>query len=127
MIGFTRAFLEVTSFFTIFARPFSILKLIKRIILNSGAFLLSILVRFLARGQSLYAVLKYSPGFIGFGAALALLGSVCDCIPKRRHSSFVKRLFIIDYDKHFSWKIVYSIPIALFTTFSIKNGKPGDK
>ncbi|KAF8370362.1 mboa-7 [Pristionchus pacificus] len=63
-----------------------------------GAFLLSILVRFLARGQSLYAVLKYSPGFIGFGAALALLG----------------------------WKIVYSIPIALFTTFSIKNGKPGD-
>ncbi|GMT36326.1 hypothetical protein PFISCL1PPCAC_27623, partial [Pristionchus fissidentatus] len=63
-----------------------------------GSFLLSILLRFVFTGRSLYGVLKYSPGFIGFSVALALLG----------------------------WKIVYSIPIALFSSIAIKYGKAGD-
>ncbi|GMT07335.1 hypothetical protein PENTCL1PPCAC_29509, partial [Pristionchus entomophagus] len=63
-----------------------------------GGFLLSTLIRFLVKGQPLYSVLKYSPGFIGFGVAFAILG----------------------------WKIIYSIPIALFTSIAIKHGKPGD-
>ncbi|GMR60882.1 hypothetical protein PMAYCL1PPCAC_31077, partial [Pristionchus mayeri] len=63
-----------------------------------GGFLLSVLLRFLAKGQSLYSVIKYSPGFIGFGVAVLLL----------------------------RWKIIYSIPIALFTSIAIKHGKAGD-